>query len=79
MKTERASATTMKSTPRPSALRKASSPPRSAKGISSMEEAVVASARRTDQNERTFLEMRPARGMVREPTIGTKMVRMMMV
>jgi hypothetical protein len=44
-----------------------------------MEQAVVARARRTDQNDRAFLEMRPARGMVREPTIGTKIVSKMMV
>jgi hypothetical protein len=39
-----------------------------------MEEAVVARARSTDQNDRALLEMRPARGMVKEPTMGTKTV-----
>ncbi len=44
-----------------------------------MEQAVVARARSTDQKDRADLEMRPARGMVREPTMGTKIVSKMMI
>jgi hypothetical protein len=43
-----------------------------------MEKEVVARARSTDQNDRTLLEIRPAKGMVREPTMGTKIVKRMM-
>ena len=44
-----------------------------------MEKEVVARAISTDQNDRAFLEIKPARGMVREPTMGTKIVKRMMV
>jgi hypothetical protein len=44
-----------------------------------MEKDVVARASSTDQNDRALLEIRPARGMVREPTMGTKIVKRMIV
>jgi hypothetical protein len=43
------------------------------------EEEQVAAPRRTAQADRTDLERRPARGMVKEPMIGTKIVSRVIV
>jgi hypothetical protein len=47
--------------------------------MSSMEKSEVAAASRTDHMERARWEIKPARGMVSDPTMGTKIVSKMMV
>ena len=79
MKTDSGSMTRTKSSPRTKACRATSSPPPRAYGMSVMGSATVTAPRATDQAERAAREIAPARGMVRDPRIGTRTVRRVIV
>ena len=69
----------MKSRPKAKGCRATSSPPPSANGIMVKGRKTVTAPSRTDQADRRARDTRPARGMVREPTIGTRTVRSVIV
>jgi hypothetical protein len=75
MKMESGSMIRAKSRPRARGRRKITCPPVRAKGIRKSGRAAVAPPRSRDQAERADLEMRPARGIVKEPITGIKIVR----
>ncbi len=75
MKIDRGSTMRMKSKPMARFLRMTSSPPLRAKGMSVSGKTAVAPLTRTAQTERTRFEASPARGVTKEPRMGTRIVR----
>jgi hypothetical protein len=79
MKIDRGSRMRTKSSPNANGLRRTRSPPPRAKGIRVRGKTAVAALTRMAHNDRAGLERRAARGIVNEPTMGTRIVRRAMV
>jgi hypothetical protein len=79
MKTDRGSITRTKSSPRTKGRLQTSSPPPKANGMSVMGRTTVTAPRAIDQADRAAREIAPARGMVRDPRIGTRTVKRVIV
>jgi len=79
MKIESGSVTRMKSSPRARGYLEMVSPPPRATGMRVSGSTAVTAPSRTAQRERTDLDIRLARGMVKAPRIGTRTVRRVIV
>jgi hypothetical protein len=79
MRTARGSRTRIKSSPRTNGLRTTRPPPPRAKGIRVRGKAAVTALTRMAHADRADREKRVASGTVKEPTMGTKIVRRAMV